>query len=151
MSAESLLYRQLQNNVDITYAIAQKVQGMKENEVIKSLQQQGREVNRILKRTCYDFFDKIGWDQYSFDLGYKWAFDTTFDGIDDTLKQEYLSMIEEAFFTMSSRDNFYKFLREYAEGSMVSKKHFVAILKDMLEGVAIEHSWIKYESERVDY
>ena len=144
MGAESLLYRQLQNNLDITQFIAQKVQSMKENEVIKSLQQEGRNANRTLRRTCYHFFDILGWDQYKFDIGYHWALNTAFDSIDDTIKQEHLSMIEEAFFTMGTRDNFYKFLREYAEGSIVCKKHSVAILKDMLEGITIEESW-RYE------
>jgi hypothetical protein len=141
MSAESMLYRQLQNNLDITEIISQKVQAMKENEVIKSLQQEGRNVNRILRRMCYDFFDILGWDQYKFDIGYQWALNTAFDSINDTIKQDHLSMIEEAFFTMGTRDNFYKFLRDYAEGSIVSKKHIVMVLKDMLMGVAIEHSW----------
>lgn len=144
MGAESILYRQLQNNLDVTHIIAQKIQAMKENEVIKSLQQQGRNVNRTLRRTCYHFFDTLGWDQYKFDIGYQWALNTAFDSIDETIKQEYLSMIEEAFFTMGTRENFYKFLREYAEGSIVSKKHLVAILEDMLEGVVIEDSW-RYE------
>lgn len=151
MSTESMMYRQLQNNFDVTQVIAQKVQVMKENEVIKSLQQQERTINRILKRTCYLVFDTLEWDQYKFDIGYKWALDTAFDSIDDTVKQEYLSKIEEAFFTMDTRDNFHKFLREYAEGSIVSKKHLVMVLKDMLEGVAIEDSWCKYEAERDDY
>lgn len=151
MSAESMMYRQLQNNFDVTQIIAQKVQAMKETEVIKSVQKQGRNVNHILRRTCYLFFDTLGLDQYKFDIGYKWALDTAFDSIDDTIKQDYLSMIEEAFFTMNTRDNFHKFLREYAEGSIVSKKHLVMILKDMLEGVAIEDSWCKYETEQDNY
>jgi hypothetical protein len=150
MGAESMLYRQLQNNLDITEIIAQKVQAMKENEVIKSLQQEGRNVNRILRRTCYHVFDTLGWDQYKFDIGYHWALNTAFDSIDDIIKQEHLSMIEEAFFTMGTRDNFYKFLREYAEGSIVSKKHIVAILKDMLEGVAIEDSWRSEMDDQMD-
>lgn len=150
MSVESMVYHRLQNNLDVTQVIVGKVQAMKETEVIKSLQQQGRNANRILRRTSYVVFDTLGWDQYKFDVGYKWALDTAFDSIDDTIKQEYLSMIEEAFFTMGTRYNFYKFLREYAEGSMICKKHLVMVLKDMLEGIAIEESWRKDMDEHND-
>lgn len=142
-SAESLLYRGLSNNFDLTQNIANRVKCMREQEVLKSIQQQGRDINRTLKCVCYRVFDTFGWDQYRFDVGYKWTLDTSFDSIDDAVKQEHLSMIEEAFFTMGSRENFHKFIREYAEGSIVCKKHLVALLKDMLEGISIEESWFQ--------
>lgn len=151
----SILYRVLSNNFDVVENITEKVVKMQQDDVIKSIQKVGRKQNKALKKAAFKVFDTLGWDQYQFDIGFDYIIDIGFDYIKDTyyeritedMKYEYTDVIEEAFFTMDSRNNFYRFLRNYTEGSIKSKEHMVELLNDILYGIKFNDMMNKHYND----
>jgi hypothetical protein len=143
----SLLYRVLSNNFDVVENITEKVVKMQNNDVIKSIQEVGRQQNKALKKAAFQVFDTLGWDQHQFDIGFDYIKDTYYDRISEDLKFQYTNVIEEAFFTMNNRNNFYQFLRDYTEGSIKSKGHMEELLKDILYGIKFNEMMNKYYND----
>lgn len=143
-TSTSILYRVLSNNFDVVENITEKVVRMQNNDVIKSIQKAGREQNKALKKIAFEVFDTLGWDQHQFNIGFDYINETYYDRISEDIKKQYTDMIEEAFFTMQDRNSFYQFLRDYTEGSIVSKKHMVELLKDILYGIKFNEMMNEY-------
>lgn len=135
------------DNFDVVQSITSKVVRMQNDEVIKSLQMFGREKNNDLRKMAFKVFDTLGWDQHQFDLGFDYINETYYDRISEDIKFEYTSIIEEAFFTMTDRNNFYQFLRDYTEGNVKAKEHMTELLQDMLYGVEFNEMMNKYYNE----
>lgn len=136
-TTSTILYRCMGANIDVVENITQRVVKMEATDVIKSVQQMGREENRNLRKAAYQVFDELGWDQDKFDIGFDFVNDSSYERIPDDLKFQYTELIEEAFFTMGCRVSFYKFLREHTEGSIKAKSHIKELLKDMLLGIRL--------------
>jgi hypothetical protein len=143
----SILYRVLSNNFDVVENITEKVVKMQNNDVIKSIQEVGREQNKALRKAAFQVFDTLGWDQHQFDIGSDYIKGTYYDRITEDAKNEYADIIEEAFFTMPDRNSFYQFLRNYTEGSIKSKGHMVELLKDILYGIQFTEMMNKYYND----
>lgn len=140
LSAESILYRCLDGNFDLMDDICKRAVVMQEKDLIKGVQKRGRAANVELKKECYKFFGHFGWDQEAFLSGFDWVAETSFCDISDEQRDWYLSIVEEAFYTTGSKDMFYRLIRDAAEGSIVAKKHFVTIIKDLVEGIHFEEN-----------
>lgn len=138
-SSESLVYRCISQNRDITELITSKVTKMNKTETLQSLHALGRDANKKLRTQCFLFYDTIGWDQESFDIGFDFITETFYEKIPEDVKYQYLETIEEAFFTMSNRQKFHAFIRNAAEGSIATKNNFSELLSDLMEGVKIEN------------
>lgn len=133
----SILYRCL-SNFDVVENITQRVVKMEANDVIKSVQQKGREENKNLRKAAFQVFDELSWDQDKFDTGFDFVNESSYERISDDIKLQYTALIEEAFYTMGCRMSFYKFLRQHTEGSMTAKHHMAELLRDMLYGIKLE-------------
>ena len=143
----SALYHMLSNNFDVVEMITDKVEQMKKNDVIKSIQTVGREKNKALKKIAFQVFDTLGWDQHQFDLGFDYINETYYDRIPESLKFDYADKIEEAFFTMVDRKSFYQFLREYTEGSIKAKEHMIELLSELLYGIKFNEMMNQYYND----
>lgn len=131
----SLLYRSLNGNYDVTEKISNILKKQGEAEVLKSIQQNGRKTNKALKSNSYKVFDLIGFNQEEFLKGFEYIQETWYDSIDNDLKHWYDDIIEEAFFTTTSRYDFYQFIRNASEGCIVTKKNFTMLLNELLVGI----------------
>ena len=102
----------------------------------------------ILYRVLSNNFDvvDIGFD-YIIDIGFDYIKDTYYERITEDMKYEYTDVIEEAFFTMDSRNNFYRFLRNYTEGSIKSKEHMVELLEGILYGIKFNDMMNKHYND----
>jgi hypothetical protein len=143
----SILYRVLSNNFDVVENITEKVVRMQSKDVIKSIEAAGREQNKALKKVAFEVFDTLGWDQHPFNIGFDYIKGTYYEKITEDVKSQYTDIIEEAFFTMSNRNNFYQFLRNYTEGSIKSKEHMVELLKDLLYGIKFNEMMNKHYND----
>lgn len=135
----SLLYRSLSGNFDMVETINEKVMQIKEKETIKAIQQKGREENNNLRKAAFQVFDLLGWDQDKFDDGFNFIAESSYERIPDDLKFQHMDVIEEAFYTMGCRVNFYQFLRNYTDGSIKAKHQVAELLKDMIMGINIQN------------
>lgn len=131
----SLLYRGLNGNFDVTEKISNILKTQREAEVIKSIQQNGRKNNKALKSNAFKVFDQIGFDQEEFLKGYEYIEETGYASIDNDLREWYIKIIEEAFFTTTTRYDFYQFIRNASEGCIVTKKNFTMLLNELLVGI----------------
>jgi hypothetical protein len=143
----SILCHLLSDNIDVVEEITGRVVRMHKDEVIKSIQFVGREKNKVLKKMAFKVFDTLGWNQYQFDVGFDYIQGTFYDRITEDSKFEFSSIIEEAFFTMTDRNGFYQFLRNYTEGNMKAKEHMTELLKDILYGVEFNEMMNKYYND----
>lgn len=134
-TSTTYLYNLLSSKIDVVETITKKVTKMQQDDVIKSIQSIGREQNKALKKVAYLVFDTIGWDQYQFDIGFDYVKETFYDRIPEDIKYDYAGIIEEAFYTMSDRNQFYQFLRNFTEGNVKAKEHMTELLKDILYGI----------------
>ena len=143
----SLLYRCLASNIDVVDSITQLVVKSQNLDIIKDIQHIGREENKKLKKIAFQVFDVLGWDQHQFDIGFDFIKETSYERIPEDIKTSYTCIIEEAFFTMTSRKDFYSFLRNFTEGSIKSKQHMSELLKDILVGININEQINDYMNE----
>jgi hypothetical protein len=104
LTPESILYKCLSGNYDVTEDISKRITTMNQSHVIKSIQLEGRAYNRELRKTSILVFKTIGWDQESFDIGAEWVLVTCYDSISEEQKTWYVSVVEEAFFTMNNKE-----------------------------------------------
>ena len=137
----SILYRCLESNKDVVENITQMVVKMQGDEVIKSVQMKGREDNKNLRKAAFEVCDELGWDQDKFDVGFEFIYESSYERIPDKIKFQYMDIIEEAFYTMGDRVDFYKFIRSYTEGNIKAKQHMTELLKDMLLGIKIDEQF----------
>lgn len=131
----SLLYRSFYGNYDITEKISNILKRQGEAEVLKSIQHYGRKNNKALRNNAFKVFDQIGYNQEEFLKGFEYIQHTWYYSIDDDLKHWYEDIIEEAFFTTTSRYDFYQFIRNASEGCIVTKKNFTMLLNELLVGI----------------
>lgn len=134
-SPTSLLYRSLNGNFDVTEKISNILKKQGETEVFRSIQQNGRKNNKALKSNAFKVFDQIGFDQEEFFKGYEYIEETWYKSIDNDLKEWYIKIIEEAFFTTTTRYDFHQFIRNSSEGCIVTKKNFTMLLNELLIGI----------------
>lgn len=138
LSTTSVLYRRLDGNNDIVDAIEKRVVVANNQDVLKDIQRQGREMNKKLRKVCFQIFSRYGWDEEAFCVGLDWAAETSFDGLSDDTKAALIETIEIGWNTKPSSAEFYNFVRSSVEGSMIAKKQIINILLDMMEGIYTE-------------
>ena len=130
----SLLYELVHNNYDLTEKIMFIIKKDYMTRTLKSLTNTGRVCNNELRKSCYVFYQNIGWDQQAFFVGYAYVLEA-FPHQDNQFVQ-YLSMIEEGFYTMINEYDFYIFIRNYVEGSIVGKRLMVNLLQTFLSATS---------------
>jgi hypothetical protein len=143
-TASSVLYKCLSSNIDLVENITERMKKMQSNEVITSIQEQGRKENKKLRKIAFKVFDTLGWDQDCFDIGYDFICESFYERIPEDIKYEYTDTIEEAFFTTLNRKDFYKFVRNMTEGNLKAKHHMSELLTDMLAGLRIHEQITAY-------
>lgn len=122
----TLLYECLQNNYDLVEVVMQRIKTEQNKMTMKSLILTGRACNRELKRVAFDWFRAIGWNQEAFWHGHKHVYETMKDESDSI--SQYLMTIEEGFYTLHNEHEFHTFLRNFVEGSIISKRKLINIL-----------------------
>ena len=139
----SLMYRLLGDNFDLTEEICKKVTTMQSKDVMKDVQQCGRYRNRALRKSAMDVFNRLNMDQEEFEKGFDWVCGTDYSCMTEQQQKWYLDIIEEAFFTKASADDFYQFIRDAAEGSMIAKRNFTELLSDIIIGIDFHDRFYK--------
>jgi hypothetical protein len=122
----SLLYESLQNNYDVTEKIMSIIERDQMSSTLKTLTRTGRICNNELRKSAFAFFQTIGWEQPAFFAGYARVLNMF--PKQDALFVECLSKIEEGFFTITTDYDFYIFIREFVEGSIVGKRLMINLL-----------------------
>jgi hypothetical protein len=122
----SLLYKSLENNYDVTEKIMSIIERDQMSSTLKTLTRTGRICNNELRKSALAFFQVIGWDQPAFFAGNARLL-KTFPN-QNNLFVECLSKVEEGFFTITNDKDFYIFIREFVEGSIVGKRLMINLL-----------------------
>jgi hypothetical protein len=123
-TVSSWLYKSLQDNYDLTEKVLSIIKRDQMSSTLKTLTRTGRICNNELRKSA--FFQIIGWNQPAFFAGYARVLNMF--PKQDALFVECLSKIEEGFFTITTDYDFYIFIREFVEGSIVGKRLMINLL-----------------------
>jgi hypothetical protein len=125
-TVSSWLYKSLQDNYDLTEKVLSIIKRDQMSSTLKTLTRTGRICNNELRKSAFAFFQIIGWNQPAFFAGYARVLNMF--PKQDALFVECLSKIEEGFFTITTDYDFYIFIREFVEGSIVGKRLMINLL-----------------------